>query len=663
MARPVQDAHSRPFATPVDGAQSAGHEYGMRLGAFNAAVWSAFALLTATCTRGDTLSMQTVGAVIAYLITGAVGGALVVSAVDALTARCEAVDDPQRRRSRSRAGVLLATGAVMVVLVYRRVQLGPSVVTASVDTAHLLLGLFVIAAACLVAARTACRWAAASTYGWQVLWLAGCFTLWAPFNELYQAPALSTQAILCDTGYLAIALMIYAIGHRLIVRVPSVRCVFAPEPRPRNVVVVLLVGVIGARLVAGPNKARATAVIATPNGARITAAEVSRLRSLGYLGFTEDFEDEGAPGAAALKPEQLHAGYSLYTNRNLSSARLIDSAGTVIHTWRLPSRQWGNAVLLPDGDLLVVTHDAVADPKKDRRDGIPYLVRIGWNGDVVFKRPIRSHHDVKVTPSGDFVTLTQAFRLAPDVSKTLQICDDRITLLTPEGHVRGHVSVYDALTARPDVFTLQPVDPWRIAGQRRIDLFHTNSVTWMHHGHLYDRHPIYARHNVLICMRHQDAVAIIDWDRREVVWSWGQGELSGPHDATILGNGNILIFDNGINRKWSRVVELDPIARRIVWEFKAATPADFFTLSGGGAQRLPNGNTLIVDSNRGAAFEVTMDGETVWRFLNPDTNEHGYRSVIVQMRRYELDYVDRILAGRQPPKVARPGSTAADHRR
>ena len=31
-----------------------------------------------------------------------------------------------------------------------------------------------------------------------------------------------------------------------------------------------------------------------------------------------------------------------------------------------------------------------------------------------------------------------------------------------------------------------------------------------------------------------NAVVVIDLARRELVWSWGQDELSGPHDATVI---------------------------------------------------------------------------------------------------------------------------------
>jgi hypothetical protein len=51
-------------------------------------------------------------------------------------------------------------------------------------------------------------------------------------------------------------------------------------------------------------------------------------------------------------------------------------------------------------------------------------------------------------------------------------------------------------------------------------------------------------------------------------------------------------------------------------------------------QRLPNGNTLITESDRGYVHEVTPEKETVWRFANPDVNEEGKRMAIWRMTRF-----------------------------
>ena len=172
----------------------------------------------------------------------------------------------------------------------------------------------------------------------------------------------------------------------------------------------------------------------------------------------------------------------------------------------------------------------------------------------------------------------------------------------------------------------------------------------MRYPELIGTDPIYGENHILICVRNQDTLVIIDWDTKKLVWAWGRDELSGPHDATMLPDGNILVFDNGTGRYWSRVVEVDPRTGKVVWEYKADKPKDFYTLTRGANQRLPNGNTLITESEKGRVFEVAPDGEIVWDFINHNITDKREPSVIVRMRRYEsLDYaaLTRLVKSKQ----------------
>src|SRR5690606_11342529 len=98
-----------------------------------------------------------------------------------------------------------------------------------------------------------------------------------------------------------------------------------------------------------------------------------------------------------------------------------------------------------------------------------------------------------------------------------------------------------------------------------------------------------------------------------------------PHliPAGLPGEGNMLLFDNGggsgygnaqvAPRRWSRVVEFDPVSLELVWQYGAESgPEHFFSGILSSAQRLPNGNTLITDGVNSRAFEVTPDKKVVW---------------------------------------------------
>jgi hypothetical protein len=111
----------------------------------------------------------------------------------------------------------------------------------------------------------------------------------------------------------------------------------------------------------------------------------------------------------------------------------------------------------------------------------------------------------------------------------------------------------------------------------------------------------------------------------------------------MLDNGHLLIFDNGPRRRWSRVVEVDPLEGTIVWQYGDGAETQFFSPGRGSCQRLPNGNTLIANSNHGTGFEVTPDGREVWRYWHPEVDDRGRRKVIVRMMRYAPEMIEPLL--------------------
>ena len=97
------------------------------------------------------------------------------------------------------------------------------------------------------------------------------------------------------------------------------------------------------------------------------------------------------------------------------------------------------------------------------------------------------------------------------------------------------------------------------------------------------------------------------------------GPWRAQHSAHILENGRMLLFDNFARMRLgcSRVPEIDPFTQVIAWRYGEAEGQRIFSQSNGEAQRLGNGDTLIVESNAGRAIEVTPAGETVWEYINP----------------------------------------------
>jgi hypothetical protein len=131
-------------------------------------------------------------------------------------------------------------------------------------------------------------------------------------------------------------------------------------------------------------------------------------------------------------------------------------------------------------------------------------------------------------------------------------------------------------------------------------------------------------------MRTINSIAILDPRNLEVLWAWGPGNLYRQHHPTLLESGNIIIFDNGHRR--SQIVEVDPLTFKVVWRY--APRKGFLSRFRGSVQRLPNGNTLITESDRGYVFEVTPSQEIVWRFANPDVTNDNMRIAIWRMTRF-----------------------------
>lgn len=161
--------------------------------------------------------------------------------------------------------------------------------------------------------------------------------------------------------------------------------------------------------------------------------------------------------------------------------------------------------------------------------------------------------------------------------------------------------------------------------------------------------------------RYQQGLAprlLEDWTKSTT----GHKQIGASHDVHWIppgrpGAGHFLIFNNGQHlfeiTPQSYVVEVDPyrvsidaatdhyvnppdagyytlttpfqgtlkapkqISNQTVWMYATKSNQAFFSHIGSGAQRLPNGNTLICSMTEGHLFEVTPDGELVWEYICP----------------------------------------------
>lgn len=379
------------------------------------------------------------------------------------------------------------------------------------------------------------------------------------------------------------------------------------------------------------------ALLALPGIAAAQSQE--ELRSLGYVSRSATPAEQ--LGVVKYDAARAFHGFTLFSNFGLCTTQLVSMEGRVLNSWKHGDCEAiSSAKMLPNGELVTI--------ERVKGKAQTAVVRYGWDGAVkqtIFLRgrdgsALNAHHDLHVTRDGKLLVLGEAPRQVTFRGKPRMVLDDRVVVIGPKGETLAEMSLVDALANATAFDAREPEFTYKINGVDTLDLLHTNSVQQFDDKRLAAKNRrLYAIGNLLVSMRQQDAIAIVDRGGK-LVWSWGRGELSGPHHATLLANGNILLFDNGVARKSSRVLEVDPRTNKLVWQFR--TP-ELFSESRGSAQRLPNGNTLLAESDRGVAYEVTPKGEIVWHYVNPEVDAQKRPATTVRMTRYSRDEIKQVL--------------------
>jgi hypothetical protein len=326
---------------------------------------------------------------------------------------------------------------------------------------------------------------------------------------------------------------------------------------------------------------------------------------------------------------RAQAGYTLYTSGDSARASLIDLDGNIVHEWVKPFSQiWhkGAAVarpqpdefvfmrkvhLYPNGDLLAI-YEAAGDT--------PYgygLAKLDRNGEVLWTYLQPAHHDFDLTPDGRIVLLTHEFVFdGPESARFLNrpYLDDFLVVLSPDGKELAKVSLVEAVMRSPFEKHLHAAPHFSLA-----DPLHTNSVVYVD-GAKARNLAIADEGQAIVSFRDIGVLAVVDIAQQTVTWA-SRGPWVGQHDPKVLDNGELLLFDNLGNIEpgnASRILQFNPVTMEITWQYAgdpARAPLDSPLRSE--VARLPNGNTLITESDGGRLLEVTPSGEPVWEYVNP----------------------------------------------
>jgi len=299
------------------------------------------------------------------------------------------------------------------------------------------------------------------------------------------------------------------------------------------------------------------------------------------------------------------------------------------------------------------------------------------------------HHDVKMLPNGNVIMISWEYKSAaeaismgrnPNTLPQGELWPDSLIEVRPTGPTSGTIvwewhlwdhlvqdfdptkENYGAVQEHPELVDVN------YGGRILADWNHINTVDY---NAEYDQ--------ILLSVLSFDEIWIIDHSTTteeavghtggrygiggDLLYRWGNPltyksgdvgdrRLFNQHDAEWIkpglpGAGDILIFNNGLDRPGGEYSSVEEIAPPMagngtysrppgsaygpngsVWNYTAERPTDFYAVNLGGAQRLPNGNTLICNGPQGRFFEVTAKKEVVWAFENqvPDPlDSHVFR--------------------------------------
>jgi hypothetical protein len=338
------------------------------------------------------------------------------------------------------------------------------------------------------------------------------------------------------------------------------------------------------------------------------------------------------PGLGRYDSARAFNGLTIYTAvHSQYPVRLMDMQGNTVHQWEVPFEalegdrddglQLRPAVkgltvasprLLPNGDLLAVLGTTKYTPWGYG------IVKLDKDSNLLWKYMKQAHHDLDVAPDGRiFALLHEVIRTPwPGLeSITTPFLDDQVAILSPDGEELAVISVLDAIQGSPYESLLMYVNP----DQAKGDLLHVNSITYLDES-MASRLPNAVEGDVLISMRQIDVLAVLDIEDKEIKWAV-RGTWRMQHDPDVLADGSLLLFDNRGDMKnggTSRILQFDPQTLEITWEYPGDSDEILFTSIYGSQQRLPNGNTLISESNNGRMLEVTEGGDVVWEYMIPE---------------------------------------------
>jgi len=404
-------------------------------------------------------------------------------------------------------------------------------------------------------------------------------------------------------------------------------------------------------------------------------------------------------GTTIFHPDKTWSGYTVFITPDDDGVVVVDMNGRVVKTWTgLSGAAGGPARVLPGGYVIAGTGGGAPHQEAPALLELDWNGQEVWRFDHVEQVKTaagqtiwsaRQHHDWQrpsypagyyapgVQPevkAGPTLLLTHATVTNARVSER-PLEDDRLIEISWDGKISWDWRASDHVDELGFSDDARAVIRQAVGYSRARDSYdwlHVNAASYVGPNHWYDAGDArFAPDNVLISSRESNFMAIVARSGK-IVWRMGPdyresealtklGQIIGQHNPHIIpkglnGAGNLLVFDNGgaagygssnpgapdgrnaIRRGNSRVVEINPVTFTKAWEYAVggAESYKFFSHYVSGAQRLPNGNTMITEGADGRIFEVTTAGAIVWEYVSPYFSKTGDTNRVY--RAYRVPY-------------------------
>lgn len=328
----------------------------------------------------------------------------------------------------------------------------------------------------------------------------------------------------------------------------------------------------------------------------------------------------GAPapnqdGVVFHDPERAWAGLNLYVSGHGPEVILVDMDGKYLHRWRrdftdtFPGVTPGpetdfirRARLLPDGSLLVLFQGGG-------------LARLDRRSEVLWATAGAFFNDFELdVDENRILVIGKSLKRVPELRGDADVLEDFLLELDLHTGRRGSsFPLWQAFHAGGFAELLHPLP-------ESPDIFHSNTVTLLNpEMELPGAEPDsmgaapWVPGHLLISLREVDVLAVLDAERRSVLWA-RRGPWKAQHEPVVT-DGYLKMFDNlGGTDGGSRILTWDPLEDQPVQVFEHPT---FHSPQAGTVAVLPNGNTLVTCSEQGRAFELGVDGTVVWEMVSP----------------------------------------------